>query len=210
MNFEQESRNETKDLAHELQEASRRLESERDGFAVLTGAEYAVPPIANLGELAQRPAFDLMQVANVGQALGPCDLTQVLQTSNVWHGYISNLATHFGKAFFSNRVGIKLSKITGDQCRLFHIDFVRVRLILTLAGPGTQFLLEKDINRAGLGQGDNDLVIRQGADWQNAATSQIHLMRGERWRRGAGLVHRSPAIEGSGLWRLTLTMDLLD
>lgn len=93
----------------------------------------------------------------------------------------------------SRSLQLRISRVPGDGCRLFHVDQVCLRLVCTYLGAGTQWLPEHAVRRSALGQGNNDSVL----DWravQQIATGDVAIMKGERYARwrGGGLVHRSP------------------
>ncbi|MGE3262936.1 MAG: DUF1826 domain-containing protein [Bacteriovoracia bacterium] len=122
---------------------------------------------------------------------------------------IENLAGKFFELTGALRIGVRLERVESDNCRLFHVDQVKARLVSTYSGKGTEWLRNEDVNRSGLGQGDNDLVMRPGAKVQAMLPGWVGVMKGERGNAGAGLVHRSPPIEVSGLKRILLRMDVL-
>jgi hypothetical protein len=122
---------------------------------------------------------------------------------------IAELARNFLDLTAALRIGVRLERVETDSCRLFHVDQVEARLISTYFGSGTEWLRNADVNRAGLGQGDNDLVRRPGARIQTMLPGWVGIMKGERKNSGAGLVHRSPPIEAKGLKRILLRIDVL-
>ena len=108
-------------------------------------------------------------------------------------------------------IGVRLEKIANDNCRLFHIDHVPLRLISTYCGPATEWLRNEDVRRSGLGKGSDELVKVAGARVQRFQPGWIGILKGERYlgNRGRAIVHRSPSIAGSGKARLLLRMDVL-
>ncbi len=91
---------------------------------------------------------------------------------------------------------VTLARPSDQMCPLFHVDFVSLRLIVTLIGPGTEWLSNDDVNRKQLGKGSNHRVIRDDAMIQQLQTFQVGLLKGEEYpgNYGKGLVHRSPAL----------------
>jgi len=75
-------------------------------------------------------------------------------------------------------VRLRLEGITGDACRKFHVDAVGLRLLVTYAGPGTQWTM-----------GDPE----KGAKIEEIPRCAVALFRGRR-REGATALHRSPPI----------------
>lgn len=91
---------------------------------------------------------------------------------------------------------LTLARPADQMCPLFHVDSVNLRLIVTLNGPGTEWLADADVNRKHLGKGSNHRIIRDGALIQQLKTFQVALLKGEEYpgNYGKGLVHRSPAL----------------
>jgi hypothetical protein len=109
---------------------------------------------------------------------------------------VASLARRFAALMDAPRVVVRVEGITDNACTRLHADFVDVRLIVTLAGPGTEHV------------GGNDPLapIRQlPAGW-------VGLFKGHAYP-GAGpgchapCLHRSPAIAGTAARRLLLVID---
>jgi hypothetical protein len=83
-----------------------------------------------------------------------------------------------------------------------------VRLITTYAGVGSQWLEEGVMERSQLGQPQAEPT--RGSLIQQVNAGEVALLKGEKWQgnEGAGLIHRSPALE-PGERRLILTLDWL-
>ncbi len=88
------------------------------------------------------------------------------------------LARMFGALTRSDHVRIRLDGITGDACRKFHVDAVGFRLLVTYAGPGTQWTLADPDGAAA----PHDVPL-----------GGVALFRG-RERPGGHVLHRSPPI----------------
>ncbi len=52
----------------------------------------------------------------------------------------SGLATLYASLAGSREVALRLEGVHGDSCRLLHVDAVRMRLVTTYVGPGTDYL----------------------------------------------------------------------
>ncbi|MCX8135258.1 MAG: DUF1826 domain-containing protein [Roseococcus sp.] len=89
------------------------------------------------------------------------------------------LARLFAALARTDRVRLRLEAIGGDACRKFHVDAGGLRLLVTYAGPGTQWTL-----------GD---PARAGTAIQQAPAGAVLALRG-RARPGAHVVHRSPPL----------------
>ena len=88
---------------------------------------------------------------------------------------------------------LRLQRLEGCGCTLFHVDGVPLRLICTYFGAGTEWLPESAVDRACLGTGGN----RSVRDWnavRSLAPGEVAVMKGEAYpgNTGRGLVHRSP------------------
>lgn len=108
---------------------------------------------------------------------------------------IAELARVFASVMAVPHLRLRLDVVTNNACRRFHIDAVTARLICTYRGQGTQYGVSLD-----------------GAEPQDPAQAPKGapmVLRGTRWPESpdAGLVHRSPPIEGTGETRLLLVLD---
>ncbi|NJL26251.1 MAG: DUF1826 domain-containing protein [Calothrix sp. SM1_5_4] len=87
-----------------------------------------------------------------------------------WTGYIRAINQAFCRSFGTRRSLLRFSQVSHDQCRLFHSDNVHVRLFQTIEGPGTEYLLEDNVDRSGLGGGCNGKIVIDPARVQHART----------------------------------------
>ena len=88
------------------------------------------------------------------------------------------LARMFGALTRTEHLRIRLDGISGDACRKFHVDAVGFRLLVTYAGPGTQWTM-----------GDPEA----GAAPHDVPTGAVALFRG-RGQPGGHVLHRSPPL----------------
>jgi hypothetical protein len=105
-------------------------------------------------------------------------------------------AQRFAKLVDDNRIAVRLEGIVGNGCTKVHADYVDVRLIRTLAGPGTDYVSNGE---------DTDQLSSMPTGW-------IGLFKGRAFPGGEEgghppCLHRSPAIAGTGTRRLLLVMD---
>ena len=127
---------------------------------------------------------------------------------------ISNLVKMFCNQFGIDSVWLRIDSIDKPMCPRFHVDNVKCRLVTTYAGPGTQWLPNKSVDRSKLGHGNQGLpdeksgLILDKMDIEQLDVGHIALLKGEAWRNndGFGLVHRSPHVEGN-YKRLYVTID---
>lgn len=108
---------------------------------------------------------------------------------------IIGLAEMFSDLMTAKYLRLRLSVVSTNACRKFHIDAITARLVCTYRGTGTQYGISTD-----------------GADPQRVFTVQTGspiLLRGTLWPADApsALLHRSPPIEGTGETRLVLVLD---
>lgn len=109
------------------------------------------------------------------------------------------------EVFTKKRLTIKT--IQGQMCPLFHVDRVYARLIVTLIGPGTEWLLEKDLIRRNLGKGGKKPISKEDSYVQQVLEKQVAVLKGSRYQGSKGLVHRSPPSDPSWDSRLILRID---
>lgn len=97
-------------------------------------------------------------------------------------------------AGFGKHFQVTLARPADRMCPVFHVDQLSLRLIVTLLGPGTEWLANKDVHRNHLGKSSNRKSVRDGAIIQQLKTFQVALLKGEMYpgNHGRGLVHRSP------------------
>ena len=117
--------------------------------------------------------------------------------------------------FDVTELGVRITEATRPPCPRFHVDRIPARAVLTLEGPGSQYLLDADVRREKLGHGSGGLpdessgLIVPGAHIHSVEEGRLSLFKGEEWPRNAGraLVHRSPPATGRRRW--LMTVDLL-
>jgi len=123
---------------------------------------------------------------------------------------ITAIAEAIAYLFDTDTVGIRLRLLTAAMCPRFHCDNLPVRLVATYAGPGSEWLPEHAINRAGLGAPapHRPDIVRDSSAIQRMQAGDIALIKGSGWEgcEEHGLVHRSPALS-QGQKRLLLTID---
>lgn len=123
---------------------------------------------------------------------------------------IARLTTLFLMLAPAERARIRLEVIDDDACRYFHVDHVRLRLVTTYRGPGTQWLPETAVDRSALDRRDHETICRSPEAIRVLAPGTVGLFKGARHPEGGGLVHRSPPLSGTGIVRLFLAIDPID
>lgn len=112
---------------------------------------------------------------------------------------VGALAARLAALMDTPRLLVRVDGVTGNACTRMHADFTDVRLIVTLAGPGTEHL----------GGDDPAAPVQQlPAGW--IGLFKGHTYPGAGPGRHAPCLHRSPAIEGTGQRRLVLVIDTAD
>ncbi len=125
---------------------------------------------------------------------------------------VAMLAERFGAATGATRVRVRIERVTNDGCRLFHVDRVKVRLVCTYRGAGTEWLPESALSRDGLKKGSNADIVRLPHGVRRMRPWAVALMKGA-LATGApdsGVVHRSPPVAAFGDTRLVVVIDDAD
>jgi len=115
---------------------------------------------------------------------------------------IMDLAERFARIAGSEIVDVSLDAVEDNACWKFHRDYVPLRLVTTYLGCGTQTVAPRFTARALREQRAYD------GPMVNVAAGAVALFKGCASDPEAGVVHRSPPIEGSGITRLVLTLNL--
>lgn len=108
---------------------------------------------------------------------------------------VAALAEIFAELMDAQYLRLRLTPVTTNSCRKFHIDAVTARLICTYRGAGTQYGISTN-------GGDPKRVF-------SVPTGSPALLRGSSWPEHppTDLLHRSPPIEGTEETRLVLVLD---
>jgi hypothetical protein len=128
---------------------------------------------------------------------------------------VSEVLEIVASLFGVDELGVRLTNATQPPCPRFHVDRVLARAVLTLAGPGSEYLRREDVNREKMGHGADGLpdessgLILAGATPRSIEGDRLCVFKGEAWpgNEGLGLVHRSPPPDGRQRW--LMTVDLL-
>ena len=114
---------------------------------------------------------------------------------------VVDLATRFAQVMAVDRPAVRLERITGDACKRFHADSMRVRLITTYRGAGTEWLSAEDGVRIVEGRPP------AGASVHALDAGHVAMMKGRLVAPDHPLIHRSPPIRDTGRDRLVLVID---
>ena len=123
---------------------------------------------------------------------------------------IDGLVQRFVRALDTEAVRLVLGVVSDDKCRKFHVDNLRMRMICTYVGPGTEWVDDPWVRREALtydvsGAATNRGIVRDLDRVEHANAGDVLWVRGKGWRPGPfGGVHRSPSLHGSGRVRLVM------
>lgn len=129
-------------------------------------------------------------------------------------GFLLKVFSSLSKA---PRIQLFFGAVHNDQCRKFHQDYVRLRLIHTYVGPGTEWVPDKSVCREALDQDcssvaeANRRIVPDAKAIQHTQPGEVIVLKGTRYpgnERGA--IHRSPPIAYLGLTRIVLVLTTYD
>jgi len=129
---------------------------------------------------------------------------------------LEGLAARYAALLGAPTVLGTLAVVSDDMCRKFHVDRVGIRAVCTYAGPGTEWVPEHAVLRAGLDPEAEVLasgsraVVPNAAEVRTLEVGWVGLLKGSEWPGNAwhGVVHRSPPIASAGLRRVLFKLDL--
>lgn len=112
---------------------------------------------------------------------------------------VHELVLGFADILGSDLVDVRLERVSHDACWRFHRDNVEARLITTYRGPTTEWVQSEYAERA----------VQEQLDYAGRIERfnrfDVAIFKGS--CAGSGIVHRSPAIKGSGKTRLLLCLN---
>ncbi|MFM7295682.1 MAG: DUF1826 domain-containing protein [Planctomycetota bacterium] len=116
----------------------------------------------------------------------------------------------------ARRLRVSLGAVRTDQCRKFHVDYVRYRLVTTYVGPGTEWVPDAAVRREALDHPPdcpcdaNKEIVKDASAIRHAVPGEVVVMKGALHPNHRGAVHRSPPIEGTGRVRVVLIASTVD
>jgi hypothetical protein len=197
---------ETVDLAMLFEPHVNAAVLRRHGHASLTayaaqiarGAPFSFKATAAFGQLEGLDALD-----ELARELPPDDARDALiEDIAYWIEVVTEMTA-------APRVGVRLIRLDAPMCPRFHVDHVTARLVCTYAGAASEWLDERDVDRALVtGPLFVDAAIRRNATILRCDPLDIVLFKGTAWpgNERRGVVHRSPPRSEP---RLLLTIDPL-
>ncbi len=109
-----------------------------------------------------------------------------------------------------SEVGLRVGTLSGPMCPRFHTDMVPCRMLITLAGPGTEWIANDEVDFESFDDRDRDAErapVLAGGHVRTLDPGAWSLLKGGRWdHRFKGVVHRSPHDEKR---RLLISFDPL-
>ena len=142
-------------------------------------------------QLATRPAFALQRQTSIAElpALLHYAVPEMPGSAALCQD-ICLQAQMLGCLMDTEHIGVRLKALHGAMCPRFHTDHVALRLLVTYAGPATQW-------RAGPDDDDMTGALQAG---------DSAVLKGSAWPAAAAVWHRSPP---GATPRLLLTLDPL-
>jgi len=121
------------------------------------------------------------------------------------------LASDYARLVDDGKLSLRIERIDSDLCTKYHCDATGLRLLTTYRGPGTCWVPNAAVERNQLGPlGTNPDIVPDAAQVRSLPRFAVGLLKGERLGSSDGdpaIVHRSPAIEGTGQVRLLLCVE---
>jgi hypothetical protein len=125
------------------------------------------------------------------------------------------LAETFGRIANKTSVRVRLETLHDDGCVKFHVDSLRLRLLCTYSGPGTEWVANEGANRQELGnhaeslEAANRSIVPDASLVRVTPTGSVMVFKGSRFDEDpeTGLVHRSHPVRSSQDIRLRLCID---
>ncbi|MYE14383.1 MAG: DUF1826 domain-containing protein [Gammaproteobacteria bacterium] len=183
------------------------LTDRTDDFAAIHDEDVelvsvARPPAGPLDALAEH-LFKSRQAVQTEweQAAGDPDAPLAALSMGIdadWLGALGNEITlageMLGELVGCERVGIRVTTLRRPMCPRFHVDHVPCRMLVTIRGPGTEWIANGDVDGALLAARDTDAPpVRPGGHIRRLPTRNWSLLKGGAWDHGfGGVVHRSP------------------
>lgn len=170
-----------------------------------------------LAAWAARGPGEFDRVVSAGQFDVSALTTGVAEPFRRWlSADLALLLDGFARLADTSRLRVCFGVVHHDQCRKFHVDQVRYRLVTTYLGPGTEWVAADAVRRGALGQpyesveAANLAIVADPAAVRHAAPGDLLVMKGARHEHGRGAVHRSPPVEHLGALRVVLAVSPME
>lgn len=129
-------------------------------------------------------------------------------------GDIARLSGLFSELANTIHPRVRVERVEDDGCAIFHADSLKIRLLCTYAGAGTEWLENSNVRRDELGSrgrsiGDTNAAIVIDPDEIRHISAWHAAVFTGRGREGTpALIHRSAPVSTSSGYRLRLCIDL--
>ena len=122
---------------------------------------------------------------------------------------IAALVKLFAKTVKTKDVFVKLEVLADNGCQFWHQDSVPFRLVTTYRGPCTEWV-HPDLNKPTLRKRGQDAKEKHSLCHHDVALfkGRGETTHGDALLNQPGIVHRSPHIQGSGIHRVVLVLDI--
>ncbi|MEM6709971.1 MAG: DUF1826 domain-containing protein, partial [Pseudomonadota bacterium] len=92
------------------------------------------------------------------------------------------------------RIGFRVVTLNRPMCPRFHVDQVQARLLITIRGPGTEWIPSNHVDRSAFADRNNQQPpIQTGERIKQFEAGHWALLKGGAWNDDfRGVVHRSP------------------
>ncbi len=124
------------------------------------------------------------------------------------------LAQVFREVVDTDNVRVRFERIEDDGCRLFHADSLRVRMLCTYAGPGTEWLDADNARPRELGlrgrsiEEANSAIVVDPARVRHLPAWHVAVFSGRLRSDTPPLIHRSAPVRCQKDHRIRLCLDL--
>jgi len=121
---------------------------------------------------------------------------------------MAQLVTLYARIAGCSAVFVRLEAVAGDASSRFHVDWLGLRLLVSYAGPGTQYLPEWAIDRDAL-MTNPDAICKDTNAIAQVPTGSVALFKGSGYagQTGFGAVHRSPPLSAGHERRLVFVIN---
>ncbi len=121
---------------------------------------------------------------------------------------LAQMVSLYARLSGCSAVFVRLEAVAGDASARFHVDWLGLRLLVSYAGPGTQYLPEWAVDRDAL-LTNPDGVCRDVNAIAQVPTGAVALFKGSGYagQTGFGAVHRSPPLSAGTERRLVFVIN---
>ena len=140
-------------------------------------------------------------IDEIASELGTFFTEKLTECDALWED-IMGLVQWFNNVVQEDNYKLLFTTVSSNMCKRFHTDINDLRLLCTYTGPGTLWISEDEDSRIE----DVEMPIDESQIHQSQM-GDVLILKGALHPEGNPILHRSPAIEGSGGKRLLLRLD---